>query len=60
MIEWGKFLDQKSLKDDVKTIKELYEKKGLTTAEVEVETFIDEVTNKASLHFVNAAFQSTN
>ena len=48
----GKFLDNKSLKDDERTIKELYEKKGLTTVEVEVETFIDEATNKASIHFV--------
>jgi len=48
----GKFLDKKFLKDDVETIKELYIKKGLTNVEVEVETFIDEVTNKASLHFV--------
>ena len=48
----GKFLDNKDLKDDEKTIKELYDKKGLTTAEIKTETFIDEVTNKASVHFV--------
>lgn len=48
----GKFLDNKELKDDIDTIKELYAKKGLTQAEIDVETFIDEVTNKASLHFV--------
>ncbi len=48
----GKFLDKKALQDDIKTIKELYAKKGLTQAEVDVETFVDEVTNKASLHFV--------
>jgi len=48
----GKFLDQKLLKDDIKTVKDLYSQKGLTSAEVDVETFIDEVTNKASLHFV--------
>ncbi|MBN1870164.1 MAG: outer membrane protein assembly factor BamA [Candidatus Omnitrophica bacterium] len=48
----GKFLDHKSLKDDTDTIKELYSKKGLTLAEVEVETSIDEATNKAKLHFI--------
>ncbi|MBP9855429.1 MAG: outer membrane protein assembly factor BamA, partial [Candidatus Omnitrophica bacterium] len=48
----GKFLDNKELKDDEKTIKELYDKKGLTTSEVKTETFIDEVTNKATIHFV--------
>lgn len=51
-IQEGKFLDNKSLKDDVSMIKELYAKKGLTLAEVEVETFIDESTNKAKLHIV--------
>lgn len=48
----GKFLDKKSLNDDVNTIKELYQKKGLTQAEVDVESFIDEATNKVSLHFI--------
>ncbi|MDO8581086.1 MAG: outer membrane protein assembly factor BamA [Candidatus Omnitrophota bacterium] len=48
----GKFLDKKELKDDINTMKELYVKKGFTQAEVDVETFIDEVTNKASIHFV--------
>ena len=48
----GGFLDNKAIKDDQDTIKEIYSKKGLTSAEVEVEHFIDEVTNKASLHFV--------
>ncbi|HLF18247.1 MAG TPA: outer membrane protein assembly factor BamA [Candidatus Omnitrophota bacterium] len=48
----GKFLDQKVLKDDVKIIKDFYASKGLTSVTVEPETFIDEVTNKASLHFV--------
>ena len=48
----GKFLDNKLLKDDVDTITDLYVQKGLTSAEVEVETFLDEVTNKVSLHFV--------
>lgn len=50
--EAGKFLDNKILKDDENTIKELYAKKGLTKVEVQVESFVDEVTNKASLHFV--------
>ncbi|HQP10974.1 MAG TPA: outer membrane protein assembly factor BamA, partial [Candidatus Omnitrophota bacterium] len=48
----GKFLDNKMLKDDIVTIKDLYAKKGLTLAEVEVETDMDEATNKAKLHFV--------
>ncbi len=48
----GKFLDNKSLKDDEETIKDLYSKKGLTSVQVDVETFVDETTNKASLHFV--------
>jgi len=48
----GKFLDNKTLNADTVTIKQLFSKKGLTKAEVEVETFIDEVTNKASIHFV--------
>lgn len=48
----GKFLDNKVLKDDEKTIKEVYDKKGLTTSEVKAETFVDEVTNKATIHFV--------
>lgn len=48
----GKFLDNKVLQEDINTIKELYQKKGLTTVEVDPETFVDEVTNKASVHFV--------
>ncbi|NTV28705.1 MAG: outer membrane protein assembly factor BamA [Candidatus Omnitrophica bacterium] len=48
----GKFLDKKALNDDVNTIKEMYQKKGLTQAEVEVESFLDEATNKVSLHLV--------
>ena len=48
----GKFLDKKTLKEDIDTIKDLYNKKGLTTATVDTETFVDEVTNKVSLHFV--------
>ena len=48
----GKFLDKKILKDDEKTIEDLYSKKGLTMVKVDVESFVDEVTNKATLHFV--------
>jgi outer membrane protein insertion porin family len=48
----GKFLDNKSLKDDINTIQEMYAKKGLTQAKVDVETFNDEATNRASLHFI--------
>ncbi len=47
-----KFLDNKALKDDQNTIEELYKKKGLSQIKVDVETFVDEATNKASLHFI--------
>jgi len=47
-----KFLDNKSLKEDINTIEDLYKKKGLTQVKVDVESFMDEVTNKVSLHFV--------
>src|SRR3989338_2438854 len=43
----GKFLDQKTLKDDIDMIKDLYAKKGLTQAGVEVETDLDQATSKA-------------
>ncbi len=48
----GKFLDNKSLKDDEDTIKDLYAKKGLTMVEVQTETTPDEVTHKVSVHFI--------
>jgi len=48
----GKFLNNKALKDDISTIKELYAQKGLTLAVVDVETVMDEATNKAQLHFI--------
>jgi outer membrane protein insertion porin family len=48
----GKFLDKKSLSDDVVTIEDMYHKKGLTQVNVEVESFVDEATNKSSLHFI--------
>jgi len=47
-----KFLDNKALKDDVNTIEDLYKKKGLMQVKVDVESFVDEATNKASLHFI--------
>lgn len=48
----GRFLDNKELRDDVKTIEELYEKKGLTLANVRFEKEVDEITNKAKVHFI--------
>ncbi|MBF0594924.1 MAG: outer membrane protein assembly factor BamA [Candidatus Omnitrophica bacterium] len=48
----GKFLDKKALNDDVNTIEEMYAKKGLTQAKVDVEQFADAATNKATLHFI--------
>ncbi len=47
-----KFLDNKTLKDDINAIEDLYKKKGLTQIKVDVESFIDDTTNKASLHFI--------
>jgi len=47
-----KFLDNKSLKDDINMIEDLYKKKGLSQVKVDVESFIDDTTNKASLHFI--------
>ncbi|MCC6759253.1 MAG: outer membrane protein assembly factor BamA [Candidatus Omnitrophica bacterium] len=48
----GKFLDNKMLNDDIRTIEELYAKKGLSQAKVSVETQRDEINNKVSVHFV--------
>ncbi len=48
----GKFLDNKALNDDIRMIKELYEKKGLTQVEVSVEKDYDELNNKMSLHVI--------
>ncbi len=48
----GQFLDNKSLKDDIETIKDLYSQKGLTTAQVDVETSKDETSDKVKLHFI--------
>jgi len=47
-----KFLDNKTLKDDINMIEDLYKKKGLTQIKVDVESFVDDTTNKASLHFI--------
>ncbi|MBF0123488.1 MAG: outer membrane protein assembly factor BamA [Candidatus Omnitrophica bacterium] len=48
----GKFLDKKVLHDDVSTIEEMYQKKGLSDVKVDVESVVDATTNKASLHFL--------
>jgi outer membrane protein insertion porin family len=48
----GKFLDNKMLNDDIRTIEELYAKKGLSQAKVKVETDRDEINNKVNVHFV--------
>ncbi len=48
----GEFLDRKTLNDDLRMIRDLYAKKGLTEAEVDVETRKDAITKKVSLHFV--------
>ncbi len=48
----GKFLDNKTLKDDIDTIKDLYAKKGLTAVTIDAETDIDQTTHKAKIHFV--------
>lgn len=48
----GKFLDTKTLNEDIRAIEELYAKKGLSQAVVTVETKRDEIDNKASVHFI--------
>lgn len=48
----GKFLDSKTLNDDIRTIEELYVKKGMTQVKVNVETEKDELSNKVNVHFV--------
>ena len=48
----AKFLDKKELNDDIRTIQELYQKKGLTDVDIKVETDTDELTNKTILHFI--------
>ncbi len=48
----GKFLDKKTLNEDIRTIEDLYEKKGLSQAKVTVETKQDEINNKINVHFI--------
>jgi len=48
----GKFLDNKSLNDDIRLIEELYVKKGLTQADISVEKDYDELNNKMTLHVI--------
>lgn len=48
----GKFLDNKELKDDIKTLQTLYEKKGMTLVDIKAETDRDPLTNKVKIHFV--------
>jgi len=48
----GEFLDRKTLNDDIRTIEELYTKKGLTQVSVSTETKQDDMTNKVSLHII--------
>jgi outer membrane protein insertion porin family len=48
----GKFLDSKSLNDDIRTLEETYTKKGLTQVKVDVDKKIDELNNKATVHFI--------
>ncbi len=48
----GKFLDNKTLKEDIETLKDLYSKKGITSISVDVETDVDQTANKAKLHFI--------
>ena len=47
-----KFFDNKNLKDDLRTIKELYSKKGLTSVVIDVEKDVDKLHNEINLHFV--------
>ncbi len=48
----GKFLDNKTLNEDIRTIEELYQKKGLSQAKITVETKRDEINNKVTVHFI--------
>jgi len=47
-----KFLDNKTLKVDINMIEDMYKKKGLSQVKVDVESFLDDTTNKVSLHFI--------
>ncbi|HOD11817.1 MAG TPA: outer membrane protein assembly factor BamA [Candidatus Omnitrophota bacterium] len=48
----GRFFDRRNLKEDERIIKELYSKKGLTNATVEIDTEIDAANNGATLHYI--------
>ncbi|MFA6378722.1 MAG: outer membrane protein assembly factor BamA [Candidatus Omnitrophota bacterium] len=48
----GRFFDRRNLKEDEMIIKDLYAKKGLTNATVEVEIEKDEVNNGTNLHYI--------
>jgi len=48
----GRFFDRRNLKEDENIIKDLYAKKGLTNATVEVEVEKDEVNNGTNLHYI--------
>jgi len=48
----GRFLDKKTLKGDVRLIKELYAKKGLMDVRVRVETEPNEITGKTRVRFI--------
>ncbi len=48
----GRFFDRRNLKEDKKIIKNLYEKKGLTKAVINVDVDIDEASNRAKIHFI--------
>ena len=48
----GRFLDNKTLKEDIDTLKDLYSKKGIASVSADVETDVDKITNKAKLHFI--------
>ncbi len=48
----GRFFDRRNLKEDENIIKDLYAKKGLTNAMVQIETEKDEVNNGINLHYI--------
>ena len=47
----GDFLDNKQIKEDVKTLQDFYAKKGMTDAIIESEIHLDDVLHKADVHF---------
>jgi outer membrane protein insertion porin family len=48
----GRFFDRRNLKEDEIIIEDLYAKKGLTNATVQVEIEKDEVNNGTNLHYI--------